>query len=145
VDLSWLAVDRDGHVAWLVTFGSAVVPGWLDAQARASDGKSLELIADVEEMLAALPERSELGASNGDDAAADADWRDSARRGMFAFDWAVYSGPYRVVAAPKTPLHVDELPRAMADLAKRSSFKEVCFLECSSLGVADVKRCLPSA
>jgi hypothetical protein len=30
IDFSWLAMDRDGHVAWLVTFGSAVVPKWVE-------------------------------------------------------------------------------------------------------------------
>jgi len=77
VDFSWLAVDGDGHVAWLVTFGSAVVPSWVEGDADA--------FGDVDASLASLPVRGGVDAK---DSGSDArQWLEAARRGVFGYDW----------------------------------------------------------
>ena len=117
MDFAWVATDRDGHVAWLVTCGSAVVPKWVD---DAADDYDL-----VEEWLKALPQR---GAFSTSEAPGNIEgWRTAARSGVFAYDWDVYSGPYRAIAVPATPGVVADLPPALAALARRSCFAHVCF------------------
>ena len=37
-------------------------------------------------------------------------WTRMAERGLFAFDADIYGGPYRLIAAPVTPLKFHELP-----------------------------------
>lgn len=83
-DLSWIAVDRDGHVGWLVTMGSAVVPPWISVTPEALD--------DLEAALKALPARGGCVARS--DSSTEAEWSTIARRGFFTFDWGVL-GPVR--------------------------------------------------
>lgn len=139
-DISWLAVDRDGHVAWLVTFGSAVVPAWIEEQARASQDKGFDLLDDVDAMVSSLQEQGGLALRSAKPS--EEQWRSAARRGLFAFDWVVYTGPYRAVAAPDAPILVDALPSPVAALAKRSCFPHVCFRECAVITLSDVQQCV---
>ena len=81
MDFSWLATDRDGHVGWLVTFGSAVVPPWLEVMAE---------VMDPEAAMVSLPVRQEPVARAH---ALEREWLEAARRGIFAYDWGVYRGP----------------------------------------------------
>lgn len=131
-DFCWLAVDRQGHVAWLVTFGSAVVPPWVDADPRAFE--------DVEDMLTELPERGDCLPAEGK--ASDEEWHAAARSGVFAYDWHVYRGPYQGIAFPTAPAHVDDLPEPMARLAKRTVFEHLSFADRRELHVADVQACV---
>jgi hypothetical protein len=132
MDFSWLAADGEGHVAWLVTFGSAVVPPWVDRNAAAYD--------DVEEALATLSVRG--GVSGGDEARYVREWLDVARRGVFGYDWSVYDGPYQLIGRPDHPIHVGELPPALAALALRSRFKHLCFSASPAILARDVEACV---
>jgi hypothetical protein len=131
LDFSWLAVDADGHVAWLVTFGSAVVPRWVEE--RSGD------FASAEDALAGLPETG--GCTASETSPSVEQWLGAARRGVFAFDWSVYRGPYRVLAAPTQPLKVDDLPDELARLARRTRFAGLCFRERRVLELQDVLAC----
>jgi hypothetical protein len=134
LDFSWLAVDRDGHVAWLVTFGSAVVPPWME--------DDLDAFGDAEALLAALPERG--GVESKDQSSAVREWMEAARRGVFGYDWRVYDGPYQLIARPADPVDVSGLPPALAALALRTRFEHLCFDESPVLQVGDVVACKPS-
>jgi len=131
MDFSWLAVDRDGHVAWLVTFGSAVLPPWVEKDADAFD--------NVESSLRRLPEQG--AASSSETSRYIQEWVEAARRGVFGYDWEVHSGPYRIVATPKAPLEVSGLPSALASLARRTRFEHLCFQESPRLQVSDIVAC----
>ena len=127
LDFSWMAVDRDGHLAWLVTFGSAVVPPWVERDADALD--------DIEASLLALPER---GGVDVNDSSLVGGWVNAAKRGIFGYDWRVYTGPYDRVARPLNPLLVGDLPQSLIKIAERTQFDHVCFEHCVVLHVADV-------
>ena len=131
MDFSWFAIDDDGHVAWLMTFGSAVVPRWVDERSDDFD--------DLEGALARLPELG--GCISGETPGNIEQWRAAARSGVFAYDWAVYRGPYNVVAAPVTSLMVEALPPDLAKLARRTHFAGLCFRDRPTLGVHDVLAC----
>lgn len=135
MDFSWLAVDDDGHVAWLVTFGSAVVPQWVEGRSEDFGG--------IEDALAALPE---LGGCVAQETGHHLEeWRSAARKGVFAYDWDVYRGPYRVVAAPVIPLKAEALPPSLSALARRTRFTGVCFCDRKALALPDVLACSQDA
>jgi len=131
MDFSWVATDRDGHVAWLATFGSAVVPRWVDESAGDYTA--------TEEWLEALPERG--GCSTPDTSHPIEQWRAAARAGVFAYDWDVYSGPYQAIAVPALPVLVADLPAVFAALARRTRFAHLCFCERMTITVGDVELC----
>jgi len=133
IDFSWLAVDRDGHVAWLVTAGSAVVPPWVKGDPDDFDEA---------EALLALPVRG--GVPPIDASSALAQWLETARRGVFAYDWSVYDGPYKLIARPANPIQVTGLPIVLAELALRTRFKHLCFKKSPVLKVRDVVACTQS-
>lgn len=131
IDFSWVATDRDGHVAWLVTFGSAVVPSWMERQ--------LETYEDVERLLERLPV---VGDSVDDDGSHGVQqWADAARRGLFGYDWAVYRGPYRLIARPSAPIDVHQLGPALAATAARARFEHLCFRDSPAIQLTDVQAC----
>lgn len=132
MDFSWLAADKDGHVAWLVTFGSAVVPSWVEGTASAYD--------EVEPALAALPVRGGFIAK--EESRYVADWLDVARRGLFGYDWRVHDGPYQLIARPDNALHVGELPPALGTLARRSRFHHLSFSASPAILARDVEACV---
>ncbi len=132
MDFSWLAVDRDGHVAWLVTFGSAVVPPWVEADAGAFD--------QVEGWLRALPRRGRGDAPEASSSVRE--WLDAARRGIFGYDWQAYTGPYALVARPENPVDVGDLPPPLVEVALRTRFGHLCFGDSPALEVADVVACV---
>jgi hypothetical protein len=129
MDFSWLAADRDGHVAWLVTFGSAVVPAWVERSASAFD--------DVESALAALPVRGGVNAK--EESRYVREWLDVARRGVFGYDWSVHEGPYELIARPDHAIQVGELPPALAALALRCRFAHLSFNDSPAILVRDVE------
>ncbi|MES2642243.1 MAG: hypothetical protein V4850_22355 [Myxococcota bacterium] len=131
-DVSWLASDQEGHVAWLVTFGSAVLPPWVIA--------SLEDDFDPEEALRALPIVGGYRSAR-NLARTDEQWIGVARRGIFAYDWDVYSGPYLLKAEPPMPVHLDTLPPALARLARLTRFPHLRFRDCQTIAVTDVALC----
>jgi hypothetical protein len=133
LDFSWLAVDRDGHVAWLVTFGSAVVPPWVEGDPDA--------FGEAETLLASLPERG--GDEAKEPSSALREWLEAARRGVFGYDWSAYEGPYKLVARPASPVEVSVLPRVLAELALRTRFDHLCFNDSPVLQVSDVVACTP--
>jgi hypothetical protein len=135
LDFSWLAVDDDDHVAWLVTFGSAVVPKWVEE--RRDD------FVDFEDALTMLPEQG--GCVARETPHNIEQWRAAARSGVFAYDWDVYNGPYNLVAAPVVSLKVEALPAHIAALARRTHFAGVCFCERPTLGLHDVLACRQGA
>jgi hypothetical protein len=135
MDFSWLAVDRDGHVAWLVTFGSAVVPPWVE--------RDPDAFGEAEVLLTGLPERG--GADVTKSSSAAREWVEAARRGVFGYDWSVYEGPYKLVARPANPIEVASLPPVLAERALRTRFEHLCFNDSPVLHVRDVVACTPSS
>jgi hypothetical protein len=132
MDCAWLAVDADGFVGWIVSCGSAVMPPWIDADVDAQ--------LDGEHAILALPATVEVIAA--DRSRANRDWLAQAARGIYAYDWSVYTGPYELKARPAQPLAVSALPRAAADVARRTVFAQLRFTDRARIEVADVVACV---
>lgn len=130
-DLAWLARDEDGHLAWLLTGGSGVVPPWIEVDLAALDAfeDEVEALPLVSAVQPSPPGRTER-----------LFW-DAARRGLFAYGWDGRMSAYRLLARPESPLTSSRLPPSLEALARRSTFRGLCFCERSHLSVEAVERC----
>lgn len=124
IDCAWLASDAAGHLAMLVTGGEGPIPALALEVARPS-------VTDLEDLVDALEICSEVAfvvdVTNPDSFA------DLARRGVFVFDWTASLGAYELVARPKTPRSVGDLPpiltRAIMGLEVAGRFSDAAALD----------------
>ncbi|MEU4390714.1 hypothetical protein [Kribbella sp. NPDC023855] len=98
----FLAVDSAGHVAVLSSAGYGPIPEPVLA-AREVVERADDAIAALPTITRAVPEspRREGNLS---------DWYSLSERGLFAYDWRIWHGPYERIASPAEPLVVDSLP-----------------------------------
>jgi hypothetical protein len=108
LEFDWLACDADGFVAMFSSAGFGAVPEESVAAAEALDA-ALDRIK-------ALPVIGEATSMSG--RTTPDDWIATARRGLFAFDWADVR--YQIEALPSTTLRIDEIQdETIRDIAKR--------------------------
>ncbi len=98
-EFDWFAVDGVGHVGHFATAGFGPVPTAILAR--------LGELRELNERFIALPA---IGDATGHLPGQIDDWLEMARRGLFAYDWQHWSGPYRRAATPSLPVQVAELP-----------------------------------
>ncbi len=103
LDFDWLASDAEGYVAVFASAGGEIPPAAVlrdpDAHVRA-----------LGELLAAPACTRALFAPSG---AGEGRWRAAAERGLFVYRCSPDGGPYRLAAAPESPiraLHLDVGP-----------------------------------
>lgn len=118
-EYDWLATDRLGMVAFFSTAGGGYAPDSFIADVEAHDRAIAELVAHAPSTKAAFAPQIAPGLTN--------TWLQVAERGVFAFDSDPNGGPYRLVAAPVTPLQVEELPEKIASVAKTIVLPRVRF------------------
>lgn len=103
VEFDWFATDGQGHVAQFLAAGDPHVP----EAALASE----ELLEAVHVWIDTRPEREEPNAPAG---GFDDHLTPPQRRGAYVYDHVPGEpGVYRLVAAPRTPLHLSEMPGPM--------------------------------
>lgn len=104
--LEWdfLVLDRVGHVAVLSSAGYGPIP---EQVLNARDDVE-RAIAAVDAMPVSTRARS-VHTGDGD----YSDWYAISDRGLFAYDWQVWHGPYRLIAEPELAVTVDALPSAI--------------------------------
>lgn len=116
LEYDWLGSDADGHVALFSTAGGGYAPDAFLADTDAHD-------AAIDAVLAEPARTTALFAPD----YPNNRWRRVAERGIFAFDADTFGGPYKLVAAPKGVVVVDELPTVAADVARRLLFPHLRF------------------
>jgi hypothetical protein len=106
-DFEWYAVDRNGHVAFLTSAGLGAIPMLVfrdkEAYQRAAN------------FFRSLPARCGhvLHAKGPYDWSS---WIRAANQGLFGYDWNASAGqyvpgyPYKLMAAPETPVTLSDLP-----------------------------------
>lgn len=103
VEFDWFATDERGHVAQFLAAGDPHVP----AAALASE----ELLEAVHVWIDVRPEAEEPNALEG---GFDEHLTPPQRRGAYVYDHVPGEpGVYRLVAAPRTPIRLEELPERM--------------------------------
>ena len=130
-EYDWIACDVDGFVGLFSTAGGGYAPPefLLDTHAHdAAIDAILELPVSTEARFApkVLPNLQNT-------------WQLVAERGFFAFDSDPHGGPYRQVAAPRAPIHVDQLPQSVRTVARALTLKRVRF-DIHSIVSADLLR-----
>ena len=122
-EFDWLATDAGGLIGMFSSAGYGAVP-----LAAATRPDELDAAIDT---IRAWPRQH--GFIDETDGAGDfTDWFELASRGLYAYDWKHWDGPYERVASPTDPVRGDELPpaaRTAACLVRfRGSFASTRFV-----------------
>lgn len=109
VEFDWFATDRHGHVGQFMAAGDPHVP----AAALASE----ELLEAVHVWIDVRPEAEEPNAVEG---GFDEHLTPPQRRGAYVYDHVPGEpGVYRLVAVPRIPIRLEEMPEHMQDYLRR--------------------------
>lgn len=110
LEFDWLACDAEGFVAMFSSAGFGAIP-----EESVPFAESLDAALD---RIKALPVTGEATSISG--GTTPDDWIATARRGLFAFNWAHMRDRYQLEALPSRPIHIDEIPdEVISDVAKR--------------------------
>jgi hypothetical protein len=136
IDYAWLACDVNGQIARFTNAGDGPIPtAVLDAHQFADRAemltRALPIVGEAE-MRVSLPDPT--------------DYRDIARRGLYAYDWlhadqSPLRGGYEIVSRPLRPLLLDELPVDLRQLAELVQFGPLPFRDCDLIYVAALVDC----
>ncbi len=124
IDLSWFAVDRDGHLAHFTSAGSRGVP----AKVLASEPE----LNRISFFLRDLPSAGDAKLCPPIEGKTDF-WLDMAKKGIFSYDFiseddAVFEkGHYRLVALPKSPILLESLDPLVQKAFNSFRAPEICF------------------
>lgn len=119
LEFDWLASDADGAVGFFSTAGGGYAP---DEFLRDTDAHDQAI-----EVILARPACTEARSEPEVAAGLPNTWRLMAERGVFAFDSDPNGGPYRLVAVPRDPIRVADLPERAASVARRIVFRTLRF------------------
>jgi hypothetical protein len=106
----FVAVDSAGHVAVLSSAGYGPIPEPVLA-ARDDVERADDAIAALPTITRAIPDNPEREGNF-------SDWYSLSERGLFAYDWNLWHGPYERIASPAEPLDIDSLPEHVQAAAR---------------------------
>ena len=119
LEFDWLASDARGHVALFSTAGSGFAPDEFLRDTDAHDAALEAILTSPATTRARFAPELPPGLTN--------TWRLVAERGLFAFDSDPNGGPYRLVAAPVSPVLAADLPRSVVEVVSRLQLRGVHF------------------
>ena len=123
-DFEWYAADASGRLAVFTSSGSGPIP------------RSVFSSRDAYVALASFLENRPLSPLCTLNSNAEGDlwfWAESARRGLYGYDWNAPAGarapraPYRWVATPEISLSADALPPSIARYVRATCFQGIAF------------------
>lgn len=117
IDFDWLASDAEGHVAVFSSAGGEIPP---DAVLRDMDAHVRALGA----LFAAAASTHPVFAPT---APGEDRWRAAAERGLFVYRCSPGGGPYRLAAAPETPIRAIDLPATASLVVQALRFGQLRF------------------
>jgi len=117
IDFDWLASDAEGHVAVFSSAGGEIPP---DAVLRDMDAHVRALGA----LFAAPASTHPVFAPT---APGEDRWRAPAERGLFVYRCSPGGGPYRLAAAPETPIRAMDLPATASLVVQGLRFGQLRF------------------
>jgi hypothetical protein len=131
IEHDWIAVDQDGHLGFFSTAGAGFYPVFF--------ADNLDVFVEAIEDLLQLPESSQVLFAPNLSTWLTNDWRSFAARGFYAYDCDPCGGPYRKVAAPKSPVHVSDISSSMQLLAGKIRFDSICFSNRNVINESDAE------
>lgn len=119
-DVTWMASDRNGHVAFFRTGGYGPIP-------LAAMSRQLPDFGDMEELASSLPVNSKAKTQH--------DLKELieiTERGFFYYDWRHIEGvgfkhTYDLIGTPSLSIHIETLPSDMRQAAKAVIFDDLDF------------------
>lgn len=130
-EYDWLARDACGHVGFFSTAGGSYAPPKFLRDTEIHDRAIEEILATRAGTEALYSPTLPVGRQN--------IWKLMAERGVFAFDGDAHGGPYRLVAAPKNPVHSAELPLAAIAALEKLMLSGVRFEQVTELSTDSLK------
>lgn len=119
LEFDWLATDSQGFVGLFSTAGGGYTPPTFLEDTEAYD-RAIEMIL-------AQPVRTNASCERELHPKLTNTWRMMAERGVFAFDSDLFGGPYRRIATPDVPVRAEQLPAAVAEVARRIVYQGLVF------------------
>jgi hypothetical protein len=131
LEYDWLAVDAEGFVGLFSTAGAGYAPeGFL--QDIAAFDSVIETILSMPPVTPATCSRElPIGRTN--------TWKLMAERGLFAFDSDPLGGPYRLIAAPQSPVALLDLPASVRAVVGRIVLPSVAFRAAKEVTEAQIR------
>jgi hypothetical protein len=123
LEFDWLASDAEGCVALFASAGGEMPP---DAVLRDLDAH----VRALGDLLAAPAFTRPLFAPSG---AGEGRWRAAAERGLFVYRCSLRGGPYRLAAAPETPVRALHLAVGPGLLVQALRFSQLRFRHIQSV------------
>lgn len=133
IEFDWLATDGNGNVALFTTAGGGYAPEEFLRDTDAHD-------AAIDSILASPP-RTDVRFSPELPSGLQNTWHRMAERGIFAFDSDPNGGPYQLVAAPKEPIGIADLPADAAVVVRRLVFPDLRFSDSREVTKSSLVRC----
>jgi len=118
-EYDWLATDINGLVALFSTAGGGYAPEQFLRDTDAHDAAIDAILAIPATTQARFAPKLSPNLKN--------TWQQLAERGLFAFDSDPHGGPYRQVAAPVMPVHVDDLPLGAREVVRALTLHQARF------------------
>jgi len=84
-----------------------------------------ERIADVDAALERADDLPAIGSAGSIENSGDGDysfWYSYSAKGLYAYDWHVWDGPYRRLSSPTVPISIDRLPDQLQAVARLAVF-----------------------
>ena len=132
LECDWLAVDSEGCVGLFSTAGGGYAPDAFLEAIDAFDSAIATILSLPATVSAACYRELPMGLTN--------TWKLIAERGVFAFDSDSLGGPYRLVAAPRTPVALDRLPVMVRDVVGRIVLPGVVFRGAREVAETQIRR-----
>ena len=129
-EFDWLAVDGTGHLGHFATAGFGPVPAAVIAR--------FEEMRDLDQRILRLPV---TGNATGHLPGKIEDWLEMARRGLFAYDWKHWKGPYQRAATPNRPAVLADLPADLCEIVAVVRWSEITFAQSWTLRPEDLCPC----
>jgi hypothetical protein len=120
-EFDWLASDADGHVAFFSTAGGGYAPEEFLQDTDVHDAAIDAILASPVRTRARFAPEVHSDAQN--------TWKLMAERGLFAFDSDAHGGPYRLVAAPESPIRIADLPETIGSIVGRIVLRGLSFVQ----------------
>jgi hypothetical protein len=139
-DWTWLAIDKDGHVAVFTTAGCGPIP--VDHLNSPRDTFEFDVEREINELAERCSAKMLVDLPRPDS------FISLAQRGVFTFDWSDIhrseqesTKMYEAMAVPAKPILISSLPEKIASIATRLSFDNISFMSKTSIDIQHFFRC----
>ena len=127
LEFDWFAIDGAGQLAICASAGWGEIPAAILASAGAGNTPD----AYIGALIQSLPETGGYRCEAQGPGTCQ-DWRLLGSRGLYAYDWVHWAGPYTRIVAPEVPTRVKEVDAGLLASLRAIAVPHLHFANCSS-------------